>query len=60
MWSITDNFISKYQFMELNTQRRTAGLKDKLPEMQKTLDTVRFLKIQPVHDSSRVSDGRII
>ncbi|KAA6411468.1 MAG: prefoldin subunit [Lasallia pustulata] len=36
--------ISKYQFMEANTQRRGAGLKDKIPDIQKTLDTVRFLK----------------
>ncbi|KAK5135184.1 peptide chain release factor 1 [Meristemomyces frigidus] len=35
--------ISKYQFMESNTQRRAAGLKDKIPDIQKTLDTVRFL-----------------
>ncbi|GAB7356148.1 hypothetical protein MBLNU459_g6742t3 [Dothideomycetes sp. NU459] len=34
----------KYQFMEVNTQRRAAGLKDKIPDIQKTLDTVRFLK----------------
>ncbi|KAI1371212.1 Prefoldin, subunit 3 [Hypoxylon crocopeplum] len=36
--------ISKYQFMELNLQRRVAGLKDKMPDIQKTLDTVRFLQ----------------
>ncbi|KAF2241984.1 Prefoldin, subunit 3, partial [Trematosphaeria pertusa] len=36
--------ISKYQFMEVNTQRRAAGLKDKIPDIQKTLETVRFLK----------------
>ncbi|KAI2603551.1 Prefoldin, subunit 3 [Hypoxylon fragiforme] len=36
--------ISKYQFMELNLQRRVAGLKDKMPDIQKTLETVRFLK----------------
>ncbi|KAI9723714.1 MAG: peptide chain release factor 1 [Candelaria pacifica] len=36
--------ISKYQFMEVNTQRRAAGLKDKIPDIQKTLDTVQFLK----------------
>ncbi|MCJ1375837.1 peptide chain release factor 1 [Loxospora ochrophaea] len=30
--------------MEVNTQRRGAGLKDKIPDIQKTLDTVRFLK----------------
>ncbi|WPG97330.1 Hypothetical protein R9X50_00010400 [Acrodontium crateriforme] len=37
-------FISKYQFMEVNTQRRAMGLKENIPDMQKTLDTVRFLK----------------
>ncbi|KAE8449996.1 hypothetical protein EG329_007135 [Mollisiaceae sp. DMI_Dod_QoI] len=36
--------ISKYQFMESNQQRRAAGLKDKMPDIQKTLDTVKFLK----------------
>merc|ERR1712176_1500429 len=36
--------ISKYQFMEVNQQRRAAGLKDKMPDIQKTLETVRFLK----------------
>ncbi|KAF6219292.1 hypothetical protein HO133_005117 [Letharia lupina] len=36
--------ISKYQFMEANTQRRKAGLDEKVPDIQKTLDTVRFLK----------------
>lgn len=30
--------------MELNTQRRVGGLRDKLPDIQKTLDTVRFLQ----------------
>ncbi|MCJ1310059.1 peptide chain release factor 1 [Agyrium rufum] len=36
--------ISKYQFMEVNTQRRSAGLQEKIPDIQKTLDTVDFLK----------------
>ncbi|CUS08110.1 unnamed protein product [Tuber aestivum] len=36
--------IAKYQFMEVNTQRRAGGLKDKIPDIQKTLDTVSFLK----------------
>ncbi|KAJ4384560.1 peptide chain release factor 1 [Didymella sp. IMI 355093] len=36
--------ISKYQFMQANTQRRAAGLKDKIPDIQKTLETVKFLK----------------
>ncbi|KAI1909156.1 peptide chain release factor 1 [Ophidiomyces ophidiicola] len=35
--------ISKYQFMELNTRRRAQGLKDKIPDISKTLDTVKFL-----------------
>jgi prefoldin subunit 5 len=30
--------------MQANTQRRAAGLKDKIPDIQKTLETVRFLK----------------
>ncbi|KAL1899181.1 peptide chain release factor 1 [Sporothrix stenoceras] len=36
--------ISKYQFMESNLQRRVSGLDEKLPDIQKTLDTVRFLQ----------------
>ncbi|KAF8866125.1 Prefoldin, subunit 3 [Acephala macrosclerotiorum] len=31
--------ISKYQFMEQSQQRRAAGIKDKIPDIQKTLDT---------------------
>ncbi|OAQ71733.1 prefoldin subunit [Purpureocillium lilacinum] len=38
--------ISKYQFMEMNLQRRMGGLKDKIPDIQKTLDTVQFLKLR--------------
>jgi hypothetical protein len=38
----------KYQFMEQNLQRRVAGLKDKMPDISKTLDTVRFLKLRGV------------
>jgi hypothetical protein len=30
--------------MELNTQRRATGLKEKLPEIRKSLDTVRFMQ----------------
>lgn len=33
----------KYQFMQQNTQRRAAGLRDKIPDIHKTLETVRFL-----------------
>jgi len=36
--------ISKYQFMQSNTDRRAQGLKAKIPDIQKTLDMVRFLK----------------
>ncbi|OJJ56852.1 hypothetical protein ASPSYDRAFT_47130 [Aspergillus sydowii CBS 593.65] len=36
--------ISKYQFMEVNTQRRAAGLREKIPDIKKTLEMVRFLK----------------
>jgi len=36
--------ISKYQFMQINTQRRGQGLKDKIPDIRKTLETVRFLR----------------
>jgi len=38
----------KYQFMEVNTQRRAAGLRDKIPDIQKTLETVQFLKMRKV------------
>lgn len=34
--------------MELNLQRRMTGLKDKIPDIQKTLDTVIFLKLRQV------------
>ncbi|EAW23892.1 tubulin-binding prefolding complex subunit PAC10 [Aspergillus fischeri NRRL 181] len=44
--------ISKYQFMELNTQRRAAGLREKIPDIKKTLDVVRFLKKQKETNSS--------
>lgn len=38
----------KYQFMELNLQRRMTGLKEKIPDIQKTLDSVKFLKLRKV------------
>lgn len=34
--------------MEMNLQRRMAGLRDKVPDIQKTLDTVKFLKLRKV------------
>ncbi|KAJ2893709.1 hypothetical protein MKZ38_008314 [Zalerion maritima] len=53
--------ISKYQFMELNLQRRVTGLKDKMPDIQKTLETVRFLKlrkdaIDPIETTFELND----
>ncbi|KAL1959817.1 hypothetical protein VTO42DRAFT_962 [Malbranchea cinnamomea] len=36
--------ISKYQFMEVNTQRRGQGLREKIPDIKKTLDMVKFLR----------------
>ncbi|KAL2816809.1 Prefoldin subunit-domain-containing protein [Aspergillus cavernicola] len=38
--------ISKYQFMEVNTSRRAAGLREKIPDIKKTLEMVRFLKLR--------------
>lgn len=38
--------ISKYQFMEVNAQRRAVGLRDKTPDIKKTLEMVRFLKMR--------------
>lgn len=34
--------------MEVNTQRRAGGLKEKIPDIQKTLDMVQFLKSRKV------------
>lgn len=34
--------------MESNMQRKAAGLKDKIPDIQKTLETVQFLKTRTV------------
>ncbi|KAF2500155.1 Prefoldin, subunit 3 [Lophium mytilinum] len=53
--------ISKYQFMEVNTQRRAAGLKDKIPDISKTLETVQFLKtrkadLDPIETTFELND----
>ena len=34
--------------MEVNLQRRVGGLRDKIPDIKKTLDTVKFLKLRKV------------
>ncbi|GAB7361207.1 hypothetical protein MBLNU230_g1270t1 [Neophaeotheca triangularis] len=36
--------ISKYQFMENNTTKRLSGLQSKIPDIEKTLETVEFLQ----------------
>lgn len=36
--------IAKYQFMEINTQRRGQGLREKVPDIRKTLEMASFLK----------------
>jgi len=38
----------KYQFMESSTQKRALGLNDKIPDIEKTLATVQFLKSRDV------------
>jgi len=38
----------KYQFMEQNKQRQILGLNDKIPDIQKTLETVQFLRTRKV------------
>ncbi len=40
--------------MEMNLQRRMTGLNDKIPDIQKTLDTVQFMKLRKVgaHNST--------
>lgn len=45
---VTNGVNRKYQFMELNLQRRMTGLNEKIPDIQKTLDTVKFLKLRRV------------
>lgn len=32
----------------MNLQKRMGGLKDKIPDIQKTLDSVKFLKLRKV------------
>ena len=47
--------------MEMNTQRRSVGLKEKIPDIKKTLDMVRFLKIShenAVEDAESEDEGK--
>lgn len=34
--------------MEVNLQRRMTGLREKIPDIKKTLETVQFLKLRKV------------
>ncbi|ODQ66636.1 Prefoldin, subunit 3 [Nadsonia fulvescens var. elongata DSM 6958] len=47
------DMLQKYKFMEMSTLRREAGLKEKIPDIQKTLDMVKFL------DASCNTDGEL-
>ena len=51
----------KYQYMEANQQRRMLGLQSKIPDLQKTLETVRFLQTrradaEPIETTFEVND----
>jgi len=53
--------ISKYQFMQGNTERRGQGLREKIPDIQKTLDVVQLLKMrgpdaEPLETTFELSD----
>jgi hypothetical protein len=41
--------VRKYQFMETNKQRAAVGHREKIPDIQKTLDMVQFLKTRKVY-----------
>ena len=45
--------------MEANTQRRGAGLREKLPELNRSLDTVRFLRTRKVSHVRDIQDTRM-
>ncbi|KAL4799773.1 Prefoldin subunit-domain-containing protein [Aspergillus venezuelensis] len=45
--------ISKYQFMEVNTSRRATGLREKIPDIKKTLEMVTFLHSQKENPDAR-------
>lgn len=50
---------SKYQYMEANQQRRALGLKSKIPDLEKTLETVQFLQTRKVCVCVCVCDVRV-
>lgn len=52
-----DEMIQKYQFMEANTSKRAEGLRDKIPEYKRTLETVRFLITRQQQKGDGDGDG---
>ncbi|KAJ8097129.1 Prefoldin subunit-domain-containing protein [Lipomyces tetrasporus] len=47
--------LSKYKYMEMSTLRRAASLREKIPDIQKTLDSVLFLDSKRNSDDSTLS-----
>lgn len=45
----------KYRYMEVNLGQRKKGLLEKIPDISKTLDMVRFLKERRVRSSHLVT-----
>lgn len=43
--------------MEMNTQRRSVGLREKIPDIKKTLDMVKFLKLRRENNNNDDDDG---
>lgn len=43
--------------MEVNLNKRLGGLKEKIPDIQKTLESVRFLKLKRVRLFSQSARG---
>lgn len=46
--------------MEVNLQQRMTGLREKIPDIQKTLDTVRFLKLRKVSRAQRMQSPDMV
>lgn len=46
--------------MEVSTQRRAAGLKDKIPDISKTLETVQFLNMRKVRQVFVICDTNTV
>ncbi|EXJ85139.1 hypothetical protein A1O3_05814 [Capronia epimyces CBS 606.96] len=51
--------VSKYTFMQQNVDRRAAGLKEKLPDMKRTLEVVKFLKKKRKDITDRDASGSL-